>query len=394
MNTVRRVRIGDFLSKSQDWVEPRPDQTYKQVTVRLWGKGLTLRAEVSGSQITALRQVRVKAGQFLLSRIDARHGAFGLLPESLNDALVSSDFPCFGINPALALPNYFAWYARTEGFITLCRQASEGSTNRVRLKEDRFLGMVIPLPPLDEQRRIVTKLDKVAGLVEERRRVLETAEHDAQAMLSNAFREVIDGAPYRPMAEVAPLVRRPVAVEPDRSYPELGVRSFGRGTFHKPALAGIAVGSKKLFRIRQGDLLFNIVFAWEGAVAIAQPQDDGRAGSHRFLTCVPDERRSTADFLRFYFLTSEGLQKLGEASPGGAGRNRTLGLKKLDAITVPVPPLYRQHWFDRLQRQVHQMEAIRKSAGQDVDSLLPALLQRVFNDESPSFSDSVHSIRR
>lgn len=379
MNTVRRVRIGDFLSKSQDWVEPRPDQTYKQVTVRLWGKGLTLRSEVSGSQITALRQVRVKAGQFLLSRIDARHGAFGLVPESLNDALVSSDFPCFGINPALALPNYFAWYARTEGFITLCQQASEGSTNRVRLKEDRFLGMVIPLPPLDEQRRIFTKLDKVAGLVEERRRVLETAERDAQAMLSNAFREVIGGAPYRPMAEVAPLVRRPVAVEPDRSYPELGVRSFGRGTFHKPALAGIAVRSKKLFRIRQGDLLFNIVFAWEGAVAIAQPQDDGRAGSHRFLTCVPDERRSTADFLRFYFLTSEGLQKLGEASPGGAGRNRTLGLKKLDAITVPVPSLERQRWFDRLQTQVHQVETIWKSAVQDVDALLPSILHRTFH---------------
>lgn len=217
--------------------------------------------------------------------------------------------------------------------------------------------------------------------MEERRRVIETAERDAQAMLSNAFREIVGGVPYRPMAEVAPLVRRPVEIEPDRSYPELGVRSFGRGTFHKPALAGVAVGSKKLFRIREGDLLFNIVFAWEGAVAIARPEDDGRVGSHRFLTCVPDERRATADFLRFYFLTFEGLQKLGDASPGGAGRNRTLGLKKLDTITIPVPPLDRQRWFDRLQRHVHQMEAIRNSAGQDAEALLPALLHRLFNDK-------------
>ena len=94
--------------------------------------------------------------------------------------------------------------------------------------------------------------------------------------LSNALRQIIDGAPYRPMAEVAPLVRRPAEIEPDQRYPELGVRSFGRGTFHKPALDGMSVGSKKLFRIQVGDLLFNIVFAWEGAVAIAQPEDGAR----------------------------------------------------------------------------------------------------------------------
>lgn len=381
MKAVHKVCIGDFLNKSQNWIEPEPDQTYKQVTARLWGKGLTLRAEVSGSQIAAARQLQVKAGQFLLSRIDARHGAFGIVPPSLDGALVSNDFPCFDIDLKGVLPTYFAWYARTENFIALCRRASEGSTNRVRLKENEFLKMTVPLPPLAEQQRIVAKLDKVAALVEERRKVIGTVGYDAQAMLSNAFREIIDGAPYRPMVEVAPLVRRPVEIEPDQSYPELGVRSFGRGTFHKPALNGMEVGSKRLFRIQEGDLLFNIVFAWEGAVAIVQPKDDGRVGSHRFLTCVADENIATVDFLRFYFLAPEGLQKLGDASPGGAGRNRTLGLKKLDAITVPVPPIDRQRWFDRLQMQVRRVEALRESAAQDAEALLPAMLHRVFSGE-------------
>ena len=107
MKTVCKVCIGDFLSKSQNWVEPEPDQTYKQITARLWGKGLTLRAEVTGSQIAAARQLQVQAEQFLVSRIDARHGAFGIVPPNLDGALVSNDFPCFDIDSKVVLPRVF-----------------------------------------------------------------------------------------------------------------------------------------------------------------------------------------------------------------------------------------------------------------------------------------------
>jgi len=375
----RTITIDRFLTKAEDWVPVKPDENYKQITARLWGKGLTLRGEVTGSAIAAARQYCAKAGQFLISRIDARHGAFGIVPEDLDGALVSNDFPCFNIDASTVLPHFFEWYSRTPEFIDLCRRASEGSTNRVRMKEAKFLKMTVPLPSLDEQRRIVEKLDRVAALVDDRRNAIEAAERETQALLLKAFQRAIDGAPLRPMAEVAPLVRRPVEIDLDAAYPELGVRSFGRGTFHKPELPGVEVGNKKLFRICAGDLVFNIVFAWEGAVAVAQPEDDGRVGSHRFLTCVPAPETATVEFLRFYFSTPEGLQKLGEASPGGAGRNRTLGLKKLESLQVPVPPIGRQHWFDRLQTKAHEARTIRANTAQDVEALIPAMLHEIFD---------------
>lgn len=375
----RTITIDRFLTKAEDWVPVKPDENYKQITARLWGKGLTLRGEVPGSAIAAARQYCAKAGQFLISRIDARHGAFGIVPEDLDGALVSNDFPCFNIDASTVLPHFFEWYSRTPEFIDLCRRASEGSTNRVRMKEAKFLKMTVPLPSLDEQRRIVEKLDRVAALVDDRRNAIEAAERETQALLLKAFQRAIDGAPLRPMAEVAPLVRRPVEIDLDAAYPELGVRSFGRGTFHKPELPGVEVGNKKLFRICAGDLVFNIVFAWEGAVAVAQPEDDGRVGSHRFLTCVPAPETATVEFLRFYFSTPEGLQKLGEASPGGAGRNRTLGLKKLESLQVPVPPIGRQHWFDRLQTKAHEARTIRANIAQDVEALIPAMLHEIFD---------------
>lgn len=375
----RTISIGSFLTKSEDWIPVKPDEQYKQITARLWGKGLTLRGEVPGTAIAAARQYSAKAGQFLISRIDARHGAFGIVSEELNGALVSNDFPCFNIDASMVLPHFFEWYSRTPEFIDLCRRASEGSTNRVRMKEEKFLKMTVPLPSLHEQRRIVQQLDRVAALVNERRRAIDATERETQALLLKAFQRAVDGAPLRPMSEVAPLVRRPVEIDLDGTYPELGVRSFGRGTFHKPDLPGTEVGNKKLFRICAGDLLFNIVFAWEGAVAVVQPEDEGRVGSHRFLSCVPAPETATVEFLRFYFSTPEGLQKLGEASPGGAGRNRTLGLKKLEDLLVPVPPIERQHWFDRLQKKVREAGAIRASTAQDLEALIPAMLHEIFS---------------
>jgi len=124
--------------------------------------------------------------------------------------------------------------------------------------------MEVPLPPLGEQRWIVDRLDRATDLVERRRRAMAASARDIAALLRKAFNEITEGADYFPMAQVAPLVRRPVDVQPDESYPELGVRSFGRGTFHKPALEGSQLTWQRLFRIHEDDLVFSNIKAWEG----------------------------------------------------------------------------------------------------------------------------------
>lgn len=376
------ITIERFLTKSEAWVPVAPDGQYKQITARLWGKGLTLRGEVPGAAIAAPRQFCAKAGQFLISRIDARHGAFGIVPAELDGALVSNDFPCFDIDASTVLPHYFEWYSRTPQFVDLCRRASEGSTNRVRMKEEKFLKMAVPLPSLEEQLRIVQRLDMVAALVAERRHAIEAAERETQALLLKAFQRAIDGAPLRTMSEVAPLVRRPVEIDLDGTYPELGVRSFGRGTFHKPDLIGAELSWQKPFLVQEGDLVFSNIKAWEGAFAVAGPDDHGRVGSHRYLTCVPVDGLATAEFIWFYLQTHEGISKVQAASPGSADRNRTLGQSALEAITVPTPPVERQHWFNGIQTKICEARAIRASTAQEAEALVPAMLHEIFNGHS------------
>lgn len=158
--------------------------------------------------------------------------------------------------------------------------------------------------------------------------------------------------PKARMGDVAPLVRRPIDLAANATYREIGIRSFGKGVFHKSPTTGLEIGSKRVFAIEPGDLLFNIVFAWEGAVAVASESERGMIGSHRFLTCVADRSQVDPLFLSYWFRRSEGRDKLLWASPGGAGRNRTLGIEKLAAIEIPLPPLHEQ------RRIVARIEAI------------------------------------
>lgn len=376
-----KIPLGEVLRKNEETIEIAPTDNYQQITVRLWGKGVVPRGKVSGMELASGRRFRVSAGQFIMSRIDARHGAFGIVPEELGGAIATNDFPSFNIDQTRLSPGFLGWLSRTHKFVELCRAASEGTTNRVRLQEERFLRMPIALPKKREQDRIVSKLDALSAKVEKIRKNKSGIEKDAEAMLRSAFEKIVKNTPTRRIGKVAPIVRRQVKVRMGEEYSELGIRSFGKGTFHKPALDYLSVGTKKIYLIEPGDLLFSNVFAWEGAIAVVQPEDTGRVGSHRFITCVPKQEVVTAEFLRFYFLTEEGLRKIGEASPGGAGRNRTLGLVKLAEIEVPIPAYEKQVWFNRLQLKVRELLIIQQEVEIELNAMLPSILEKAFNGQ-------------
>lgn len=381
MKAWSKVALGELLRRSDESAAIDPAAEYHEVTIKLWGKGIVSRGKVRGSDVVSVRRI-VRANQLILSKIDARNGAIGLVPPELDGAIVSNDFPSFEFrDPDRCDAAFMGWLVRSTPFVELCKAASEGTTNRVRIKEDRFLDQQIALPPLTEQQALVTRLDTLAEKTRQVEAHLDAAERDAEHLLALRFRDTIADAPLRTMAEVAPLVRREQSIDLDGSYPELGIRSFGKGTFHKPPLSGSEVGTKRLYRIEPGDLLLSNVFAWEGAIAIAQPEDTGRFGSHRFITCQADPDLTSAEFLRYYFLTDEGILKIGKASPGGAGRNRTLGLEKLMAIEVPMPPLVTQQTFNRLQAEVAVLKGKHATIREANAALLPATLERVFKQQ-------------
>ncbi len=158
-----KVRLGDVLHRAEEIAAPVSDTEYREITVRLWGKGVVERRRVPGTRLVGNRHFLARAGQFITSRIDARNGAMGIVPQELDGAVVTNDFPLFHLRADRLVPSFLGWLSRTPAFVELCQRASEGTTNRVRLKEDRFLALNIPLPPLAEQGRVVARIEELAA---------------------------------------------------------------------------------------------------------------------------------------------------------------------------------------------------------------------------------------
>jgi len=149
------VRIGNFLTRNRTRIIIEDNIEYKRVTIRIKNRGIALRDRVMGKDIGTKKQFLIKKGQFLLSKIDARNGAFGLATDEVDGAIITADFFAYEIDKSKIEPYFLVLLTTTKQFQKFAQGASSGTTGRQRINEKSFLDVKIPLPSLEEQRKIV-----------------------------------------------------------------------------------------------------------------------------------------------------------------------------------------------------------------------------------------------
>lgn len=147
---------------------------------------------------------------------------------------------------------------------------------------------------------------------------------------------------FHMLGECLSRVEKPVEVKPNELYTQIGIRSHGKGLFYKEPVTGAALGNKSVFWIEPDCFIVNIVFAWEQAIGKTTQSEVGMIGSHRFPMYRPINNLVNIDYLISFFLTQRGTDILEAASPGGAGRNKTLGQERFLKSKIVMPPLPEQ----------------------------------------------------
>ncbi len=173
-------------------------------------------------------------------------------------------------------------------------------------------------------------------------------------------------------------IRKKVEVEKEVMYQQIGIRSHAKGIFHKELVSGEALGNKSVFWIEEDAFIVNIVFAWEQAVAKTTSAEKGMIASHRFPMYKAKDNKVDIDYILYFFKSKRGKHLLGLASPGGAGRNKTLGQKEFSELRLPLPPLKEQQKIAQIlgtwDCAISKQEALIKAKEQLKKGLMQKLL--------------------
>lgn len=218
---------------------------------------------------------------------------------------------------------------------------------RFGLNTDSVRKSLIPIPEINEQKKIAEILLNWDEAISIYKATINTIKQRnkglAQQLLTGKKRlsGFSEKWSVKPLSDL--LIYTPREVDkPTEHFLALGLRSHGKGVFHKPNFDPNAIAMTKLFEVKENDLVVNITFAWEQAIAIASKEDEGGLVSHRFPTYVFNPKTATQLYFKFFVLQSFFKSKLELISPGGAGRNRVMSKKDFLKLEVKVPHLEEQ----------------------------------------------------
>lgn len=160
-------KLGKLIKRNKTPLNVENDKEYKRITIKLNCGGIKLRDTRKGVDIKTKRQFSVKAGQLAISRIDARNGAFGIVPNDVDGAIITGDFWAYDINQEIADIEYITLLLSSKQYINIWHKYSSGGGNRLRLQESLFLNCEVPVPPLSVQKALVSSYNNTMTKAEQ-----------------------------------------------------------------------------------------------------------------------------------------------------------------------------------------------------------------------------------
>ena len=244
---------------------------------------------------------------------------------------------------------WLAYYLSSAKKLEMARLAQGNSV--VHLYSKQLKDLIINKPCLEEQAKIASFLStfdtKVGQLTQEYKLLNEYKKGMVQQFFSQRVRfKADDGSSFEDWKKIS-LVDflefnpRPIN-KPEADYHALGIRSHFKGLFNKFDSDPKKNSMDILYEVEENDVVVNITFAWEGAMAIAESEHDKGLVSHRFPTYSCNTAKVNRQFFKYVFTQKEFLSHLQLCSPGGAGRNRVLNKKDFLNISFYKPCLEEQ----------------------------------------------------
>jgi type I restriction enzyme S subunit len=266
-----------------------------------------------------------------------------------------------------------------------------GAQPNINAKE--YGSLFVPVPPLNEQNKIAEILSTWDRAIEQTQKLIDAKQRLKkglmQQLLTGRMRFPGFGPPVEKAGELPEgweektlghFLRLKLRKEkkPNLPFRKLGIRSHGKGIFINENEDPNSYSMDYFYRVSEDDVVVNITFAWEGAIAFVGPTGDNALVSHRFPTYVVNKKIMDVHYLKYLIHTNRFFYDLGTISPGGAGRNRVLSKRDFLKIKVQYPKLEEQNYASNslktLDGQIENFEILLTNYTQQKDGLMQMLL--------------------
>lgn len=348
-----------------------PLSMYPMARIHSFARGMTRGEHRDGDAISYSHFRQLRAGDFVYQKLMAWEGGFALVPEEVDGCFVSTESCVFEFDESKLDRGFFSHLLAWEPFWrSLAEQAVGTNVRRRRLQPEQLLASTVPLPDIDDQRRIAAHLAQMhragTGLV-------------GDSLPLNALEIVAADREWNtPLSELIELDVDEFDVEDSAKYPRAGVLNAGRGLFAQGELMGRDTKYRRLRRVRTGQIVLSRLKAFEGAVALTPATFDGYVLSQEFPTFtlrpgVPH------DLVQALFTSPRFWGRLQATSTGVGARRERVSVEAFLGVGIPILTRAEQHKVQRLHRLLAAHRSLTDRRATLAVALLPAARNEVFS---------------
>ena len=245
--------------------------------------------------------------------------------------------------------NYFLYsHLKTKRYFDFIETLIRGNANQVSITLQDLFKFPIPHPPLQEQKAIANILSTWDEAIQKTQALISQKEQEKKWLMQNLLTgkkrlKGFENTKWK-VQTLDTFVKQVIREIPKPSVPYLGIglRSHGKGTFLKLDEQPEKNSMDKFYIVRPNDLIVNITFAWEQAIAIVKPEDNGALASHRFPTYEFILDKACPNYFRYVIIQPKMKFMLDLISPGGAGRNKVMNKSDFLKLELKIPSFEEQ----------------------------------------------------
>lgn len=396
----RNVPIGEILTPVSRPEGIDPLSTYSILGARWYAKGLYVKDVLPGSQIQASKLYRVEQGDFVYNRLFGWKGSFAVASEENHNCYVSNEFPCFLPKSKHADSRYLWWYfSRPSVWDEVLSLSSGGTpTSRNRLKEEKFLSMVIPLPSIEEQRSMIARIEGSQAVINEARFLRQKTTEQTEALENAYLRSVYElMAQQHGTTRLGDLIteagygssQKCSAERIEGAFPVLRIPNVAleRIDLDKLKFARLPTLECERLLLADGDILVvrtNGSLELVGRSAVIDRLPEPMAFASYLIRLRFNDRLILPRYAQRMLRHLRVSGKLIDFARTTAGQyNVSLG--RLRSAEIPVPSLAEQGrviaYLDEMEMKIVSLRTFQAETFVGIDALLPSIIEKVFHGD-------------